>query len=287
MFKMLFNEIKPYIRFARYMNMDRTSTFSPNVPYDARLFYVAGGNGIIKIDDKEYEMKKSSLLIINSGVEYHLVQPQHSVTYIAVNFDYTFNQSGQHEPIEPDITKNYDSTRLIENVAFSDIPEFDTSAYIENMQSVESDLIKLEKEYTKKLILHELKCSSLMTNILTKCYRKLKTQMVFDGNGDIADEIITYIHDNYNQNLSNQTISELFSYHPNYISSMIKHYTGLPLHQYLLNIKISKATEMLSEGDRSISSIAQLCGFYDVCHFSRCFKNIIGMSPREYLLKYK
>lgn len=284
---MLFNEIKPYIRFSRYMNMDRTSNFSPHVPYDARLFYVYDGEGIIKINNEEYSMKKSSAILINSGIEYHLVKPKQSVTYIAVNFDYTFNQSGQNEPIEPDITKNYDSTRRIENVSFSDIPEFDSFIYIENMQSIESDLIKLEKEYTQKIILHELKCSSLMTNILTKCYRKLKTQMVFNGNGDIANEIIAYIHDNFNQNLSNQTISEIFSYHPNYISGMIKHYTGLPLHQYLLNIKISKATEMLSEGNKSISLIAQACGFYDVCHFSRCFKNIIGMSPREYLLKYK
>lgn len=284
---MFFSEIKPYIRFARILHMDKVSHFPPNIPYDARLFYTISGHGSIKVCNKKFEMKKRSLILINSGVEYQLLNPEQPVSYIAVNFDYTFNQSKQSEPVAPDTLNNYDQDRLIENVSFSDIPEFDKYSYFENMQSAESDLYNLEKEYTQKLIMHDKTASSLMTNILIKCFRSKKAQTSTNGYCEIIDNIINYIHSNYDKNLSNKKISEVFSYHPNYISSMIKQYTGLPLHQYLLNIKISKATEMISEGNKTLAQISTLCGFYDVCHFSKCFKNSIGMSPREYLSKYR
>ena len=38
--KLPFSQIKPFLRFVRFLNIDKTSNFSPVIPYDARLFYV-------------------------------------------------------------------------------------------------------------------------------------------------------------------------------------------------------------------------------------------------------
>ena len=63
---MLFSEINPRIRYARYFNLDEKACYKEVVPVDARLFYVLNGHGKIQVKDKEYEMTPFSLLIINS-----------------------------------------------------------------------------------------------------------------------------------------------------------------------------------------------------------------------------
>ena len=75
---------------------------------------------------------------------------------------------------------------------------------------------------------------------------------------------------------------EYFGFHKNYISAMIKEYTGMPLHRYLNRVRISHALDMLNDGDIPIGEIARLCGFCDIYYFSRYFKSAVGVSPSEY-----
>jgi len=72
---MLFSEINPYIRYARYLNLTKDSVFDTVVALDARLFYVLDGYGKIKVKNCEYEMEPGSLIIINSGIPYRIYTP--------------------------------------------------------------------------------------------------------------------------------------------------------------------------------------------------------------------
>ena len=284
--KISFSEIKPFVRFARYMKLNNNYSFPSRFPYDARLFYVLSGEGIIEINDTIRKMPANSLMIINSGTEYRLAASEKGVEYIAVNFDYTFINSNRNEPVAPDIFTDYDSHKLIGHVEFYDIPEFDFAVYLENIKTAEKALIKIENEYSRKVIMHELKCSALMTDVLTKCFRYIKTKTVFDSSSDTADRILNYIQENFNKDLTNKALGDIFNYHPNYISNMIKKYTGMPLHHYLISIRIAKAADMLSNGNKTIGEISGLCGFYDICHFSKYFKKIMGLTPTEYINRY-
>lgn len=62
---------------------------------------------------------------------------------------------------------------------------------------------------------------------------------------------------------------------------------GLSPVDYLLKARIHHAKERLAYGspDRRISEIAQECGFDDSNYFSRAFRKIVGMSPKEYRLR--
>lgn len=61
-----------------------------------------------------------------------------------------------------------------------------------------------------------------------------------------------------------------------------KSLTGKAPVEYLLGVRLKKASEMLCLGEKTISEIALLCGFDDSNYFSRQFKNSNGMSPRNY-----
>jgi AraC-like DNA-binding protein/streptogramin lyase len=62
---------------------------------------------------------------------------------------------------------------------------------------------------------------------------------------------------------------------------------GTSPYNYLLNIRIEESKKMLHGKDPYITEIAYRCGFSDPKYFSRCFKNVVGMTPSEYILKNK
>ena len=58
--------------------------------------------------------------------------------------------------------------------------------------------------------------------------------------------------------------------------------TGMSINQFIRNIRLKKAAQMLIETDLSISEVAYKTGFTSPGYFTRCFKSEFGMSPRDF-----
>ncbi len=283
---MLVSEIKPFVRYARYLYLDSSASYGPHIPYDARLFYVMDGCGVMNAATASYTLNKGSLILINSGVEYHLSVPENSVTYLAINFDYTYAHSVLSVPIPPSSKNLFNKDQMIEHIAFDDFPEFNPIIHLKSAFELERILIDIEDEFSRRVIYSDIKISNLLSEVLIDTFRKIKfnpSSLISDNSRNINPRIIIdYIYENYNKSLTNTDIGTMFGYHPNYISSLIKMYTGLPLHQYLNHIRIVKATNYLDIGTMSVSEIAKECGFENSNYFSRYFKIVTGVSPSAY-----
>lgn len=57
---------------------------------------------------------------------------------------------------------------------------------------------------------------------------------------------------------------------------------GCPPVKYVTLLKVNRAAELLEAGKFTVSEVAQLCGFDNVCYFSNVFKKYKGISPRAY-----
>ena len=273
---MKFSEIKPFVRFARVQNMSAKKTYPMYTPVDCRLFYVLEGRSRIQTKEKLFDMNKGDVIIINSGQFYHQIVDE-DMSYLAVNFDFTFNFSERAIPIPPSEGK----TQVLENVKFTDVPELDSCLHRRGMFSVQKKLSEMIEEYTKKLPHFDIVCSSLMASVLSEAVRGFSQNSVSDRKLNI-EEIIYYVQDHYKENLTNERLSEIFHFHPNYISEVFRKKLGKSLHQYIMEVRISNAISMLEAGKMSISEIAAVTGFYDSCYFSRYFKKITGVSPKAY-----
>jgi transcriptional regulator GlxA family with amidase domain len=58
--------------------------------------------------------------------------------------------------------------------------------------------------------------------------------------------------------------------------------TGMSITQFIRNIRLKKAAEMLLETDLSISEVAYQTGFSNPGYFTKCFKEEFGKNPREF-----
>jgi AraC-like DNA-binding protein len=94
--------------------------------------------------------------------------------------------------------------------------------------------------------------------------------------------IITKIKTDFDSNITLDTLALMANMSKwTFLRSFKKVFDMTPI-QYLMNIRIAKATTMLLDTNKSISEIAMEVGFNDSNYFSRQFKKIKGMNPRSF-----
>ena len=62
---------------------------------------------------------------------------------------------------------------------------------------------------------------------------------------------------------------------------------GVPPVRYIIQLKINYSCDLLRSGLYSVSRVSQICGYGNVYFFSRQFKENMGISPSEFIKKYK
>ncbi len=132
-------------------------------------------------------------------------------------------------------------------------------------------------------------------------YRKRTTEQIIDWLKIFADKIAgyfadrknnhtnytvnmvkQYIHDHATEKLNLNDVSSMFNITPNYLSQLFKKYNDVGFNEYITGIKIAKAKEMLAEGQMKIYEISDALGFESSFYFSKVFKKMEGISPKDY-----
>ncbi|MEG1175051.1 MAG: helix-turn-helix domain-containing protein, partial [Ruthenibacterium sp.] len=92
-----------------------------------------------------------------------------------------------------------------------------------------------------------------------------------------------YIREHYSDDtLSLNTIRDVFAISVSYFSAIFKAGTGYTFVEYLTQVRIEKAKELLKLTEKRTSEIAAEVGFADPHYFSVTFKRVTGLTPREY-----
>lgn len=99
---------------------------------------------------------------------------------------------------------------------------------------------------------------------------------------DLIDDVIIYMQQHVNEELSLQDLCDYAHYSPSRFSSLFRQKTGYAPIDYFIQLKMQKASQLLDFTDRSIKDIASVFGFDDPYYFSRRFTKAIGMSPKKY-----
>lgn len=90
------------------------------------------------------------------------------------------------------------------------------------------------------------------------------------------------LNDSFNTKITLQALAAETGVHPVHLSKKFPMYFGLGFGQYIRNVRVQKASQLLLDKEANLSHIAYECGFSDQSHFIRCFKEITGMTPSLY-----
>lgn len=112
--------------------------------------------------------------------------------------------------------------------------------------------------------------------------------IAMEASGNLSqDEVIAliknYILQNYDKDFTIDNISDSIHFAPPYISRIFKKATGSTPLQYLINLRINEAKQLLlSRQDLSVEAVGKLVGYFDPFYFSRIFKKHTNLYPSEF-----
>lgn len=95
-------------------------------------------------------------------------------------------------------------------------------------------------------------------------------------------ESIAFIERNFQNDISVEDIAAFCGLNRSYFGKIFKKSVGKTPQEFLLNYRMIKATELLKLTQLSIRDISNAVGYADQFHFSRAFKKIYGISPRDW-----
>jgi len=99
-------------------------------------------------------------------------------------------------------------------------------------------------------------------------------------------ECIDYMRKNISENISAEQLNRIAFCSGSTLRRSFESIVGISPMQYLGQLRIQKAIELLQSTAIPLCDVAQQCGYYDSAHFCKKFRASMGISPKDYRKKY-
>lgn len=96
------------------------------------------------------------------------------------------------------------------------------------------------------------------------------------------NKVADYISNHLADPISTTELAAHFHLSRSYLHKLFKQHTDFSPHQYQMLQRINQAKSLLSDSNESITAISIIVGFREMAHFSRCFKEITGITPSSF-----
>lgn len=137
-------------------------------------------------------------------------------------------------------------------------------------------------DYVKDMMIYE-KLISLLTLLMKESWHPENTRQRSNApKKQNLQEVKDYLDLNYKEKISLDDLSKLFFINKFYLTRIFKEQFGVSVNNYLVQIRITHAKQLLRFTDMSIEMIGAECGMSDPNYFCRIFKKIEGISPSEF-----
>lgn len=100
--------------------------------------------------------------------------------------------------------------------------------------------------------------------------------------GQLMAQVKKYLRENYMYELSLDSIGDILHISPAYLSTQFKKYLHVGFLDYLTEVRIQAACELLQDPLRPTAEVAGMVGYEDASYFARAFKKKTGLTPTQY-----
>ena len=237
------------------------------------VFYVAEGSCSVFIGHQVYRLKKGDFAVIPAGTV-------HRTDYLS---------TGQNTKIILSFSKR--TAREIDQFLGESLTRLSLKpgrirTPVQRQDAVNLVLNRMLYEYENQPYHAHSFCKACLTELLISLIRYRSGEEENDGVVSPGDEriqaVAEYISEHLQEDLNLKMLGEIFALSPSHLSRTFHTVTGIPLREYLVNLRIQKAMELLMNTTKTVTEIADLCGFRDPNYFGDAFRKATGLSPRDY-----
>ncbi len=244
-------------------------SFGPAARNHYLFHYIISGTGTLIADDAKGESKTYS---IKSGQGF-LIFPGQITTYYAdtvLPWEYVWIE--------------FDGLRVKEALALTEF-SIDTPVYRSHSKELREQMMNemlYIVHHAKESPFHLIGHLYLFFDYLTQSAKSTKLVQSSKMSDYYIKEAINFIEQNFQNNITIEDIAAVCGINRSYFGKIFRKSIGRSPQQFLMNYRMVKATELLKLTSLSIAEIGSAVGYENQLHFSRAFKTIYGVSPREW-----
>jgi AraC-like DNA-binding protein len=255
------DDFVPKIFYNVFRKCGRDWRLRPHIVDNNDITYIIEGNARYTINGKVHELGRGDLLCLTGGAEKAAVTyPKSLMRCFSVNF----------YPLYP---------------ASKSPPSFPMLSHI----GLRKDLIDLFREMTISWSNQQegyvMRTRALLMLILHRLCEILKYK-IDNLTGDYRiNKAARFIAMHYPDKLTVRNLAELVQLDEAYFGRLFKQQVGITVHQYITQIRVRNAENMLQSGSYKVHEAAEHCGFSDVVHFYKSFRALRGFPPSRCMPK--
>lgn len=237
------------------------------------LSFVTSGSVDYLIEGKEYTLKKGQVLISNPGI-YHKE---------------LFNSNTNCRELHLGLTNvNIFNSCKKDFIDIGDKNVLTLSTYKDEILKTCLDIVDEQKNHKQT---SPFMLKSLVMKVLVLLHREINEEIPNLNSQEfsfksrekkaLVESITKYLNENYTEDISLYTLSKNMYLSPVYISKIFKELMGDSPINYLIQIRLIKAKNLLEDSKLSIKTIAKMVGYNDPYYFSKLYKKYYGISPNK------
>ncbi|WP_461255862.1 AraC family transcriptional regulator [Treponema sp. R80B11-R83G3] len=250
------DDMHPFIGYIIFRRCTPSWEMEENTLGGINLTYIIQGAACYTVDGEEIELQQGDLLVLPEGcVRKAITFPDRLMQCFSV--DFKLKTIGNQELPPPLPSKSHPGCH--------------------------EDIIHLFHElfsaYVNKQPGYNIKSNGLFLQIL---YRFLEIVVyktsLYTGDHRIS-KVTSYINMHYSEHITIKMMAEMVRLHPTYFGVLFRQTMGKSFNQYLLQTRVKHAEYMLKLGKYKVNDVSESCGFSDISHFNKQFKQIMGFPP--------
>lgn len=223
---------------------------------------ILSGKGTHTLNNANYSMERGDVYLL-SFYDYHAIRSLEDMDHITLSF----------LPNAPD-------KRISDFLESSGKPVcFKLNE--ENLQFFLEKIKHLEKELADGKQMSKVMSSSLLSELLIFSFR------CANSNPDVTKPLLVqkataYIHANFKEDITLDKLASHLGVSTGYLGKSLKKSLGKSFNDYLSDVRLKRACNLLESSDMSVNDIAASSGYSSATYFLYVFKKRFGITPGEY-----
>ncbi|OBZ16035.1 AraC family transcriptional regulator [Bacillus sp. FJAT-26390] len=232
------------------------------------FLYTSRGSAKVSLDGQQHEAERFHMLHGGKGMCLDIILTEAEFEYYLIFYKAVISLSCRQEILS--LAERLSPFQLQYGFA----PQYPVSLF----HTVKA----MAEEWQAAQPLERLHVNALFYQFVYEAFRQLQDQGIHTTKPELAAQALRYIHEHYKEPITLDQLAQTLNYSAKNLSKVFKKETGYSLIDYVIQVRINNAKELLARTDATIQEIAESVGYSDRLYFTRVFKKYAGISPGSY-----
>ncbi len=240
--------------------------YGPAVRHSYVIHVIREGKGVFTIGGKEYALSKNQAFLIAPGVE--------TIYQADMEDPWKYMWIGFH---------GYTADQIISKIGFAKDEPYVTLGDTETLYEILLEMLYASQLTYSNYMIRFGGMYRFFGNLIDQSQMKKEDRYKYEyPQGIYVKQAMRFMMSNYSAKIKIDTLADQIGITRNYLAKSFQKELGVSPQEFLINFRMEKAAEFLTNTGMPINEVATKVGYPDPLAFSKKFKEFYGMSPKAY-----